>query len=200
MKMKSAKINTIEVSKLKLNPKNPRTIKKDKFEKLKKSIKELPKMLKLRPIVVDEDFVVLGGNMRLQAVKDLGIKEVHYIQESELTEEEKKQFIIKDNSSFGDWDWDILANEWNNNELNEWGLDVWVEDDDPKDKKIDEDKFASEIDTYINAQIKQIVLYYNSDDFKNSLENFEKIREDKNLNDNTEVVDLLMKNYFKNGL
>lgn len=200
MKMKSAKINTIEVSKLKLNPKNPRTIKKDKFEKLKKSIKELPKMLKLRPIVVDEDFVVLGGNMRLQAVKDLGIKEVHYIQESELTEEEKKQFIIKDNSSFGDWDWDILANEWNNNELNEWGLDVWVEDDDPKDKKIDEDKFASEIDTYINAQIKQIVLYYNSDDFKNALENFEKIREDKNLNDNTEVVDLLMKNYFKNGL
>tara|TARA_R110002012_G_scaffold256547_1_gene436744 strand:- start:110 stop:706 length:597 start_codon:yes stop_codon:yes gene_type:complete len=198
--MKSAKINTIEVSKLKLNPKNPRTIKKDKFEKLKKSIKELPKMLKLRPIVVDEDFVVLGGNMRLQAVKELGIKEVHYIQESELTEEEKKQFIIKDNASFGDWDWDILANEWNNNELNEWGLDVWVEDDDPKDKKIDEDKFASEIDTYINAQIKQIVLYYNSDDFKNALENFEKIREDKNLNDNTEVVDLLMKNYFKNGL
>jgi hypothetical protein len=198
--MKSAKINTIEVSKLKLNPKNPRTIKKDKFEKLKKSIKELPKMLELRPIVVDEDLVVLGGNMRLQAVKELGIKEVHYIQVNELSEEQKNQFIIKDNASFGDWDWDILANEWNNNELNEWGLDVWVEDDDPKDKKIDEDKFASEIDTYINAQIKQIVLYYNSDDFKNALENFEKIREDKNLNDNTEVVNLLMKNYFKNGL
>jgi hypothetical protein len=198
--MKSAKINTIEVSKLKLNPKNPRTIKKDKFEKLKKSIKELPKMLELRPIVVDEDLVVLGGNMRLQAIKELGIKEVHYIQVNELSEEQKNQFIIKDNASFGDWDWDILANEWNNNELNEWGLDVWVEDDDPKDKKIDEDKFASEIDTYINAQIKQIVLYYNSDDFKNALENFEKIREDKNLNDNTEVVNLLMKNYFKNGL
>lgn len=198
--MKSAKINKIEVSKLKLNPKNPRTIKKEKFEKLKKSIKELPKMLELRPIVVDENLVVLGGNMRLQAIKDLGIKEVHYIQVNELSEEQKNQFIIKDNASFGDWDWDILANEWNNADLNEWGLDVWVEDYDPAEKSIDEDKFASEIDTYINAQIKQIVLYYNNDDFKNALENFEKIREDKNLNDNTEVVNFLMSKYFKNEL
>jgi len=118
-------MNKIKVSELKLNPNNPRTIKKGKFERLKKSIKEFPKMLELRPIVVDENFVVLGGNMRLQAIKELGIKEVHYLQENELTEEQKKQFIITDNASFGEWDWDILANEWDNVELKDWGIDVW---------------------------------------------------------------------------
>jgi hypothetical protein len=115
----------IEIKKLKANPKNPRSINKTKFEKLKKSITDFPKMLELRPIVVDEDFVVLGGNMRLKALKDLGIKETYYIQEKGLTPEQKEQFIIKDNASFGDWDWDILANEWENAELKEWGVDVW---------------------------------------------------------------------------
>ena len=107
----------IEISKLKPNPNNPRTINKNKFERLKKSISEFPKMLEIRPIVVDEEFVVLGGNMRLQALKELGIKETFYIQENELTPKEKKQFIIKDNASFGDWDWDSLANEWETKEL-----------------------------------------------------------------------------------
>ncbi len=119
----------IEISKLIPNPDNPRSINKAKFEKLKKSIKEFPKMLELRPIVVDENFIVLGGNMRLQALKELGILEAPYIQEKDLTEEQKKQFVIKDNTSFGEWDWDILANEWNNTELNEWGVDVWKTDE-----------------------------------------------------------------------
>ena len=91
----------IEISKLKLNPNNPRTINKSKFERLKKSITEFPKMLELRPIVVDEGFIVLGGNMRLQALKELGIKETFYIQKHDLTPKEKKQFVIKDNASFG---------------------------------------------------------------------------------------------------
>ena len=124
------KIEKIKVSKLKSNPNNPRTINKKKFEKLKKSIKDFPKMLEIRPIVIDENFVVLGGNMRLQALKELGIKEVFCIQENDLTEQQKQQFIIKDNASFGDWDWDLLANEWNNQELKEWGLDVWQPEED----------------------------------------------------------------------
>ena len=101
------KATKIQVSKLKTNPNNPRTINKSKFERLKKSISEFPKMLEIRPIVVDEKFIVLGGNMRLQALKELGITETYYIQEKDLTPKEKKQFIIKDNASFGDWDWDM---------------------------------------------------------------------------------------------
>ena len=118
------KVEKIEVSKLKANPDNPRTISKDKFKKLVKSIKEFPQMLKIRPIVVDEDMIVLGGNMRLQALKKLGIEETHYIQEKDLTPEQKEQFIIKDNVGFGDWDWDMLANEWDVSKLEDWAVNV----------------------------------------------------------------------------
>ena len=119
----------IDINKLKANPNNPRSISKDKFYKLVQSIREFPKMLELRPLIIDENFVVLGGNMRLQALKELGIKQVPYIQEKELTKEQKDQFIIKDNLSFGDWDWDILGNEWNNVALNDWGMDIWRADE-----------------------------------------------------------------------
>ena len=119
----------IDIKKLKPNPSNPRTISKEKFDKLVNSIREFPKMLELRPLVVDEDFVVLGGNMRLQALKELGITQVPYIQEKDLTKEQKDQFIIKDNLSFGQWNWDMLGNEWDNINLNEWGLDVWRADE-----------------------------------------------------------------------
>jgi len=118
------KVEKIEINKLKANPDNPRTISKDKFKKLVKSIKEFPQMLKIRPIVVDEDMIVLGGNMRLQALKKLGIKETYYIQEKDLTPEQKQQFIIKDNVGFGEWDWDMLANEWDVSKLEDWAVNV----------------------------------------------------------------------------
>lgn len=114
----------VKLSQVKSNPNNPRLIKDDKFEKLVNSIKEFPKMLELRPIVVNDDMVVLGGNMRLKACKEAGLKEVYIIKASELTEEEQRQFIIKDNVGYGEWDWDMLANEWDNDKLEEWGLDV----------------------------------------------------------------------------
>ena len=117
-------INKIKITELKENPNNPRTISKDKFNKLKQSIKNFPKMLKLRPIVVDENNIVLGGNMRLKALQALGIKETWYIKETDLKDNEKQQFIIKDNVSFGDWDWDILANEWDDKGLIDWGVNV----------------------------------------------------------------------------
>jgi len=120
----------VKISKVKGNPSNPRIIKNDKFKKLVKSIQEFPEMLKLRPIVVDEDFMVLGGNMRLKASKDAGLKEVWIDIAEGLTEEQKKEFIVKDNVGFGEWEWDILANEWDSVQLAEWGLDVWENEDD----------------------------------------------------------------------
>ena len=120
----------VKISKVKGNPSNPRIIKNDKFKKLVKSIKEFPEMLKLRPIVVDEDMMVLGGNMRLKASKDAGLKEVWIEIAEGLTEEQKKEFIVKDNVGFGEWEWDMLANEWDSVQLAEWGLDVWENEDD----------------------------------------------------------------------
>ncbi len=120
----------VKISKIKGNPNNPRIIKNDKFKKLVKSIQEFPEMLKLRPIVVDEDMIVLGGNMRLKASKEAGLKEVWIEVAEGLTEEQKKEFVVKDNVNFGEWDWAMLGNEWNTIKITEWGLDVWENQDD----------------------------------------------------------------------
>jgi len=113
-----------KISQVKSNPNNPRVIKDDKFDKLVRSIKDFPKMLEIRPIVVNDDMIVLGGNMRLKACKEAGLKEVPIIKASDLTEDEQRQFIIKDNVSGGEWDWDMLNSEWDAEQLDEWGLDV----------------------------------------------------------------------------
>jgi hypothetical protein len=117
----------MKLSKLKGNPNNPRIIKDDKFKKLVKSINDFPKMLALRPIVVDENFIVQGGNMRLKALQEIGFKDIpdEWVKQvNDLNEDEKKQFIIKDNVGFGEWDWDDLANNWDAEQLTEWGLDI----------------------------------------------------------------------------
>ena len=114
----------MKLYKIKNNPNNPRLVKDDKFFKLVKSIKEFPEMLKIRPIVVNDDLIVLGGNMRLKACKEAGLKEVPVIQASELTAEQQREFIVKDNVGFGEWDWDMIANEWDAEQLDDWGLTV----------------------------------------------------------------------------
>lgn len=118
----------VKISEVKPNPKNPRIIKDDKFKKLVKSIQEFPDMLNKRPLIVftdvDGKYVVLGGNMRLKACKEIGLKEIPVILADEWTEEQKAEFLIKDNVGFGEWDWDSLANEWESELLNDWGLDV----------------------------------------------------------------------------
>lgn len=118
------KIELVKITTVKTNPNNPRIIKDDKFKKLVKSIQDFPEMLKLRPIIVNDDMVVLGGNMRLKACKEAGLKDVHIIKASDLTEQQQKEFIIKDNVGFGEWDWDILEDEWDTDELTDWGLDL----------------------------------------------------------------------------
>jgi hypothetical protein len=119
MNVKKTKIGDI-----KMNPNNPRTIKDDKFRQLVKSITEFPKMLELRPIVVNDDMIVLGGNMRLKACKEAGLTEIPVIKASELTDEEQRQFIIKDNVGYGEWDFSMLKNDYSTDELEDWGLDI----------------------------------------------------------------------------
>lgn len=130
----------VNIKEVKTNPKNPRVIKDDKFKKLVKSIQEFPDMLNKRPLVcftdTDGKYVVLGGNMRLKACNELKLTEIPIILADEWTEEQKNEFLIKDNVGFGEWDWDDLANEWDAEKLEEWGLDVPVfknSDDDFKD-------------------------------------------------------------------
>ena len=118
------KIETVKISQVKTNPNNPRLIKDDKFAKLVKSIKDFPKMLEIRPIVVNDDMVVLGGNMRLKACKEAGLTEIPIIKASELTEDQQREFIIKDNVGFGEWEWEMIKADWDVQELAEWGLDI----------------------------------------------------------------------------
>ena len=120
----------VKINNIKTNSENPRIINNKRFEKLVQSIKDFPKMLELRPIIVDENYIILGGNMRYKACVQAGLKEVDVIIAKGLTQNQKKEFIIKDNVGFGEWDWDNLANEWDSIKLQEWGLDVWENIDD----------------------------------------------------------------------
>jgi ParB-like chromosome segregation protein Spo0J len=112
-----------KLSEVKLNPNNPRLIKDDNFKKLVQSIKDFPEMLDIRPIVVNADMVILGGNMRFKACKEAGLKEVPIIVADNLTEEQQREFLIKDNVSGGEWDWSLLS-EWDTEQLEDWGLNV----------------------------------------------------------------------------
>lgn len=116
--MKSVSIQTI-----KPNPNNPRLIKDDKFIKLVQSLKDFPEMTSVRPIVVNQEMVVLGGNMRLKAMQEAGWKECP-VTIVDWPEEKQREFIIKDNIGYGDWEWDTLSNEWDVQQLTDWGLDI----------------------------------------------------------------------------
>ena len=140
----------VTISKMKANPTNPRVLRDEKFLKLKQSLTDFPDMLNKRPIVAvtdtDGKYMVLGGNMRLRACQDLGMKEVPVILADEWTEEQRREFIIKDNVGFGEWDWEGLANEWDAGELADWGLDLPIgQDFSDKNKEIDTDGFADEV-------------------------------------------------------
>ena len=115
---------TVKISEVKVNPNNPRLIKDDKFKKLVQSVKDFPEMLNIRPIVVNKEMVILGGNMRFKACKEAGVKEIPIIIADNLTEEQQREFLIKDNTSGGEWDFEMLHNEWDVEQLEDWGLDV----------------------------------------------------------------------------
>ena len=160
------KTETIDITKIKSNLNNPRVIKDEKFKKLVQSIKEFPKMLSIRPIVVNEEMIVLGGNMRLKACIEAGLKNVPVIKITDMTIEEQNEFIIKDNVGFGEWNWDNLANEWDSQTLSDWGLDVWVNND------IELNDFFEENNDEEKKEKFQIVLDYSEEDYNKVLDAF----------------------------
>lgn len=138
------------ITQIKPNPSNPRVIRDEKFQKLKNSIQEFPEMLKLRPIVVDELGTILAGNMRYRALQELKHKEVWVIEASQLTEAQKREFIIKDNVGFGEWNWEELANDWEAEELEHWGLDIPGFDS----EELDQDDQGSDEFTRLEVECK----------------------------------------------
>jgi hypothetical protein len=168
----------VDIRQVRSNPDNPRFIKGDKFEKLVKSIREFPQMLELRPIVVNKDMVVLGGNMRLKACEEAGIDQVPIIFADNLTEEQQKEFIIKDNSSFGEWDWDLLANEWETEQLIDWGMDL------PKEWALDPDELGEDFsladgDKEPFQQMTFKLADEQAEQIKNALDDIKKLEEFK---------------------
>jgi site-specific DNA-methyltransferase (adenine-specific) len=144
-------METVKINQVKLNPNNPRIIKDDKFKKLIKSIQEFPEMLNIRPIVVNNDMIILGGNMRYKACKEAGLKEIPIII-ADLNEEQQREFLIKDNTSGGEWDWEVLKKDWNVEQLDDWGLDIpSFESDEIIEVEPEEDNYEipNEIDTDI---------------------------------------------------
>jgi hypothetical protein len=162
----------VKLSQIKSNPNNPRIIKDDKFQKLVKSITEFPEMLNLRPIVVNDDMIVLGGNMRLKACKEAGLKQVPVIMASDLTEEQQRRFIIADNVGYGEWDWSMLANEWDAVELGDWGLDVWQQPSDVDYSILDgaDDSLDSQLDELSNGVKKAIQIEFEIEHFEEASE------------------------------
>jgi len=149
----------VKIGNVKTNPKNPRIIKDEKYKKLVKSIKEFPDMLHKRPIVAftdkDGKYVVLGGNMRLKALNELKYKEVPIILADEWTEEQKHEFLIKDNVGFGEWDWDSLANEWDAEKLDDWGLYVPILNNDEYETAIGGESINKTNDYIVLITIKE---------------------------------------------
>jgi ParB-like chromosome segregation protein Spo0J len=142
----------MKLSEINPNPNNPRLVKDDRFKKLVSSIEAFPEMMELRPMIIDENNVILGGNMRYKALQHLKRKEIpdSWVKRAdELTNDQKKEFIIKDNVGFGEHDWDKLANEWDSEQLNDWGLDVWQAPEDvdysDKNQEIDTDMFSDKM-------------------------------------------------------
>ena len=170
MKSQTQKVG---LSKLQPNADNPRFIKDEKYKKLKQSLIDFPEMLELRPIVVDESFTILGGNMRYRAAKEIGLKELFITVAEGLTDEQKKEFIIKDNASFGDWDWDVLANDWDDIDLGDWGVDVW-ESEEEVESEDEGDDVGDFSDNGISAKDQYAVIVVCTDE-NNQIETFNKL-------------------------
>lgn len=160
----------VKIEKVLPNPSNPRIIKDDKFKKLVKSIQEFPQMLDLRPIVVDANMIVLGGNMRLKACKAAGLKEVPIVIADNLTEEQQAEFIIKDNVGFGEWDWELLANQWDADSLVEWGLDVWQPAAEPDYSILDEEDVSDELTDMAGGVRKAIQIEFEPEHYEQAQE------------------------------
>ena len=203
-------IEKVDIKTLVMNPNNPRTIKDDKFKKLVKSIKEFPEMLDVRPIVVDENMVVIGGNMRRKACLAAAVKEVSIIKFSELSEDKKKEFVLKDNQSFGEWDNSLLST-WDKDMLLDSGFEEWdmigIFGDNNMTKGLEkalEGSNFSDEEVDVNDYIKQNILFFNEvmiefedDDIKECIRNINSISsKEQFVNDIKKII----KQYGKNSI
>jgi len=164
-------LQTVRVALLKPNGNNPRIIKDQKFQRLVKSIQDFPEMLEARPIVVNQNMVVLGGNMRLKAIKEAKIKEVT-VEVVDWDAAKQAEFIIKDNVGFGEWDWEALANDWDESELKDWGMDVWQQPEQPEGNGWDENGPEEPEDS---TQRNRIVLEYSAEDHARVIQALQRI-------------------------
>ncbi len=187
----------MKINQLQPNENNPRLIKGEKFKKLVQSIKDFPEMLELRPIVIDEDNVILGGNMRYRACVEAGLKEVPVKIAKGLTEEQKQEFIVKDNVGFGEWDWALLGNEWNTKLLDDWGLDVWQTDDNYNDKENVENN--DYLENYLNNETGILKMSFLQDEYKEVVENITQIMNKQKLNDFSETLVFLINYHNENN-
>jgi hypothetical protein len=164
----------VKISAIKANSKNPRQIKDDKFKKLVQSIRDFPDMLNKRPLIcftdVDGKYVVLGGNMRLKAAHEVGLKEMPIILADDWTQEQKDEFLIKDNVGFGEWNWDDLANEWDSELLDNWGLDVWRSEPDIDYSILDNDDLSSQLNDMTNGVKKAIQIEFELEHYESAFE------------------------------
>ena len=149
--MKLKRIAKYPLSQLKPNPDNPRVIRDSNFQKLVKSLRDFPEMLELREVVIDENNYILGGNQRYLALKELRVIEVPVVQVTGLSDERKKEFVVKDNVNYGVWDWDVLGNLYDPVDLKEYGLNVWQ----PQEAQADMD-YDFEVESGCNQQARGI--------------------------------------------
>lgn len=187
------KIENIRIDFIQENPNNPRTINNDKMRKLTKSIKEFPEMLEIRPVVIDKNNVVIGGNQRFRAAQAAGLTEIPVIKAEQLTDEQRKQFIIKDNTNMGDWDWEMVLESWNEDELKEWGIDLPDFNDNLTNNETYEGLDAlSKLDKFMSAEVKRMFLVYDAETFVNVVNWFNKMQNKYNVEDNNQVILKLM--------
>ena len=188
----------VKISAIKANSKNPRVIKDDKFKKLVQSIREFPDMLNKRPLIcftdVDGKYVVLGGNMRLKAAQEIGLKQMPIILADDWTQEQKDEFLIKDNVGFGEWDWDQLANEWDPEKLNEWNVGVWQSDNLSNENIYNGQNPDLELDKFLNSELKRMFFVYDNETYLKVVNWFNELQEKHNLENHSQVILKLIEN------
>ena len=185
----------LKISAVKPNTDNPRVIRDNKFQKLVASIKEFPEMLKLRPIVVNKDMIILGGNMRYKACIEAGLKEVWVLKATDLTKEQENEFIVKDNVGFGEWDWDILANIWDTKKLKDWGLDVWQPEEEVSNITDYSLNTAEEkLNRFLDAKIKNITIPFENEEFDDVVDRLEKLLLKYNCEDYRTLIYKILEN------
>lgn len=171
----------MKLSQLKSNPNNPRTISDHKLDKLIASIKDFDAMLEARPIIVNKDYVVLGGNMRLLALQKLGYDEIPdtWVKVVKFDSEQELEFIIKDNVGFGDWDWEVVNEEWDIDKLGDWGLEVWQQAEEVDYSILDDEDLGSQLEDMAGNVKKAIQIEFEAEHYEEAQELVKFWREQK---------------------